>query len=193
MRWREGWSLRLPPLMRGGKRAIAAAACVALIGGTAACGEEKHTHVVEGEPLELGDFLIKVQITRFLNPSLPDDREYLEGQPAPPTGKDYLGVFMEIDNEGDEAVRLPTAEEIEVVDTTDAHYSPIESDSPFALPLGEAIEPGGEVPAVDTAASSGPIQGSFVLFLVDESVSENRPLELELEADGAKGTVELDI
>ena len=179
--------------MRGGKRAIAAALCVALLGGVAACGKEEHTHVVEGQPLELGELLIKVQITRFLNPALPDDREYLEGQPAPPTGKDYLAVFLEIDNEGDEEVRIPTAEEIEIVDTTGAHFSPIESDSPFALRLGEIIEPGGEVPSVDTAASSGPIQGSFVLFLVDESASENRPLELELEADGEEGTVELDI
>jgi hypothetical protein len=179
--------------MRGGKRAIAAAACVALIGGTAACGEEKETHVVEGEPIELGDLRINVQITRFLNPALPDDAEYLEGEPAPPTGQDYMGVFMEIENEGDEEVRLPTAEQIEIVDTTDARYSPVESESPFALPLGGIIEPGAEVPATDTAASSGPIQGSFVLFLVDQTVSENRPLELELEADGDKGTVELDI
>jgi hypothetical protein len=179
--------------MRGGYRAIAAALSVALILGVAACGEEEETHVVEGEPIELGDLLINVQITRFLNPSLPDDSEYLEGEPAPPTGKDYLGVFMEIENEGDESVEVPSAEEIEIIDTTGAAYEPIDSESPFALPLGEEIPGGAEIPATDTAASSGPIQGSFVLFLVDESVSENRPLELEIEADGKKGTVELDI
>jgi len=190
---RRGRSHRLPPLMRGGYRAIAAALCVALIGGVAACGEEEESHVVEGEPIELGDLRINVQITRFLNPALPDDGEYLEGEPAPPTGKDYLGVFMEIENEGDEPVRLPTVEEIEVIDTTGAVFRPIESESPFALPLGEEIPGNSEIPATDTAASSGPIQGSFLLFLLDESAAENRPLELEIEADGEKGTVELDI
>lgn len=193
MRLRRGRSLRLPPLMRGGHRAIAAALCVALVGGVAACGEEKETHVVEGEPIELGHLRINVQITRFLNPSLPDDGEYLEGRPAPPTGKDYLGVFMEIENEGDDPAGLPTAGQIEVIDTTGAVYRPVEVESPFALPLGEEIPGNSEIPATDTAASSGPIQGSFVLFLVEENVSENRPLELEIEAGGAKGTVELDI
>jgi hypothetical protein len=180
--------------MRGFQRAVAAATCVALIGGGAACGgESEESHVVEGEPIELGDLRVNVQITRFMNPALPDDGEYLQGQPPPPAGKDYLAVFMEIENEGDEPVRLPTAEEIEIVDTTDAVFHPIEADSPFALPLGEEIPGGSKVPAEDTAASSGPIQGSFVLFLLDEGASENRPLELEIEADGEKGTVELDI
>ena len=180
--------------MRGVHRAIAAALCVALIGGAAACGgEEQESHVVEGEPIELGDLRINVQITRFMNPALPDDGEYLVDEPEPPQGQDYLAVFMDIENEGDEDVRLPTAEQLEIVDTTGAVYHPIESESPFALPLGEEVSPGEEIPAVDTPASSGPIQGSFVLFLLDAAAAENRPLELEIEADGEKGTVELDI
>ena len=180
--------------MRGVHRAIAAALCAALIGVAGACGgEEEESHVVEGEPIELGDLRINVQITRFLNPALPDDGEYLEGQAPPSAGKDYLAVFMEIENESGDATRLPTAEQIEIVDTTGAVFHPIESESPFALPLGEEIPGDSEIPADDTAASSGPIQGSFVLFQLDEGASENRPLELELEADGEKGTVELDI
>jgi hypothetical protein len=177
----------------GSHRAIAACLCLALVGGVAACGEEEETHVVEGEPIELGHLRINVQITRFLNPALRDDSEYLLGQPPPPTGEDYLAVFMEIENESDEPAELPGAEDIEITDTTGATYRPIPVRSPFALPLGEEIPGGSEVPAADTAASSGPIQGSFVLFLVDESVSENRPLELQLEAGGEQGTVQLDI
>lgn len=179
--------------MRGSHRAIAAALCLALAGGIAACGEEEETHVVEGEPIELGDLEVNVQITRFLNPTLPDDSEYLEGQPPAPTGKDYMAVFLEIENNGDEPVSLPSAEQIEIVDTTDTRYSPLEVESPFALRLGAEIPADSEIPAPDTAASSGPIQGLFLLFLVDESSTENRPLELEIEADGEKGTVELDI
>ena len=180
--------------MRCVHRAIAAAICLALIAVVAACGgEQQESHVVEGEPIELGELRINVQLTRFMNPALPDDGEYLVGQPPPPPGKDYLAVFMGIENEGDDPVRLPTAEQLEIVDTTDAVFHPIESESPFALPLGEPVPGGGEIPATDTAAASGPIQGSFVLFLLDEAAAENRPLELEIEADGEKGTVELDI
>ena len=44
-----------------------------------------------------------VQITRFLNPDDAEDAEYLVGQPPPPPGKVYLGVFMVVTNETDDA------------------------------------------------------------------------------------------
>jgi hypothetical protein len=178
------------------------AGVAALSAGVAACGtEEEHEtsngkellFVVEGEPLELGDLHINVQLTRFLNPNDTEDSEYLEGLPEPPSGQDYLAVFMEIENEGDEDLRLPAATEIEVEDTTGKVFEPIETESVFALDLGGPIGAGGEAPAPDTAASSGPVQGSIVLFLVDRGVSENRPLELKILADGEEGLIELDI
>ena len=61
------------------------------------------------------------------------------------------------------------------------------------MPLGESLEDGGEIPEPDTASQSGPIQASIVIFLVDQGVCENRPLELEIEHDGETGNVELDI
>jgi len=179
--------------MRGGYRAIAAALCAALILAPAACGEEESTHVVEGEPIELGHLEINVQLTRFLNPTDAEDSEYLEGQQAAPAGEDYLAVFTRVENTGDETVRLPAATDFDVVDTSGAKFEALPSNSVFALPLSEELGGGKEVPGPDTAAASGPIQGSFVLFLLDTSAAENRPLELEITADGEKGTVELDI
>jgi hypothetical protein len=179
--------------MRGAYRAIAAGICAASIVAVGACGEEETTHVVEGEPIELGHLEINVQLTRFLNPTDPEDAEYLEGQSAPPQDEDYLAVFMRIANTGDETVRLPGAHQLEVVDTTGAKFEALPSNSVFALPLGEDLGPDKEVPGPDTAAQAGPIQGSFVLFLLDTAAAENRPLELEITADGEKGTVELDI
>lgn len=174
--------------------ALAAALAVAALGlGVAACGEEHESEVVEGEPIELGNLLLNVQLTRFLNPSDREDSEYLEGLPEPPPGKAYLGVFIEAENEGDEDVNLPTAEQMTVIDTTDQEYDPVESDSVFAFDFGETIPPDEAIPLPDTAAASGPIQGQVALFLVDQGVSENRPLELELSADGADGVIELDI
>ncbi len=118
--------------------ALAAALAVAALGlGLAACGEEHESEVVEGEPIELGNLHLNVQLTRFLNPSDREDAEYLEGLPEPPPGKAYLGVFIEAENEGDEDVTLPTAEQMKVIDTTGQEYDPVESDSVFAFDFGE--------------------------------------------------------
>ena len=53
---------------------------VALLAGVplAGCGEEEGQDALEsaeGEPLELGDLIYNVAITRFLNPSLTSDAE----------------------------------------------------------------------------------------------------------------------
>ena len=112
--------------------------------------------------------------------------------PSPP-GEAYLGVFIEAENEGDEDVTLPTAEQMKVIDTTGQEFEPVESESVFAFDFGESLPPGEEILLPDTAAASGPIEGPVALFLVDQGVSENRPLELELSADGADGVIELDI
>ena len=174
--------------------ALAAALAVAALAlGLAACGEEHESEVVEGEPLELGDLHLNVQLTRFLNPTDREDAEYLEGLPQTPPDEAYLGVFIEAENEGDEDVTLPTAEQMKVIDTTGQEYDPVESDSVFGFDFGETLPPGEAIPLPDTAAASGPIKGQVALFLVDQGVSENRPLELELSADGADGVIELDI
>jgi hypothetical protein len=178
---------------RTGALAIALSLAVVLV-GTAGCGEEEKKHVVEGEPLELSDLKLNVQITRFLNPSDREDGNYLAGQQVPPpAGQEYLGVFIEIDNEGSEDARLPTAADLSVVDTTGQAYEALDSDSPFALDLGGNIDAHSEVPAPDTPAASGPTQGSIVLYLVPSNVGENRPLELEISYRGEDGTIELDI
>jgi hypothetical protein len=170
--------------------------------GIAACGSEEETTtidgeeaevVVEGEPLELGELHFNVAITRFLNPDDVEDAEYLEGLPDPPPGEDYLAVFMSVENVGDDDLELPTAEQIKIVDITGAVHEPVETDSLFALELGASVPAGGEAPAEDTAAASGPVQGSFVLFRIPKAAQEDRPFELEMEADGELGVIELDL
>jgi hypothetical protein len=168
--------------------ALAAAAMFVL----AACGEEEEeTEVIEGEPVELGDVSYNVVTTRFLNPDDSQDAEYLEGQPEPEPGEQYLGSFMTVENEGDAAASLPT--HFEILDTTGASYETVESESAYALPLGKQLEGGESLPAPDTPAADGPIKASMVLFLVPDAVTENRPLELEIPSSEGDGTVELDI
>lgn len=181
----------LAPLM---SRRLAVAACllaVAVAGAVSACGEEETTHVIEGEPLELGELSYNVQLTRFLNPEDTEDAEYVVGQPPEPPGQSYLGVFLVIENESEE--EAVSASSYEVVDTQEQTFEPLETESPYALDIGATVPAEGELPPPNTTAQTGPIQGAMLLFLVDDSVTENRPLELEIGGGSETGTVELDI
>jgi hypothetical protein len=183
----------LAPLMSRRPLAILAALLAALALGAllAACGEEKETEVVEGEPLEVGELSYNIGLTRFLNPDDNEDAEYLVGQPPPDPGSSYLGVFLTIENETDEDLR--SAADYVVRDTLENEYLPIASESPFALEAGAVVPAEGALPLPDTTAQTGPNQGSMLIFLVDDTVAENRPLKLEIESEGESGEVILDI
>lgn len=169
---------------------------VALLAGgalLAGCGDhEVATEVVEGEPLELGELSYNVAITRFLNSDDVEDSEYLAGQPPEPAGKSYLGVFLAIRNHSEDEA-YPSADSYTVIDTTDAEFEPIESDNPYALQPGDTVPADGQLPLPDSSAFYGPTQGSLLLFLVDDGVSENRPLRLEIGSSLGDGEVLLDI
>jgi hypothetical protein len=166
-------------------------AAFALVGGLAACGEEEESEVAEGEPIEIAELSYNISLTRFLNPDDNEDAEYLVGQPPADPGFSYLGVFLTIENETDEP--LASAEDYVVRDTLENEYSPLESESPFALELGAEVPADGALPLPDTTAETGPNQGSLLIFLVDDAVSENRPLKIEIESEGELGEVILDI
>jgi hypothetical protein len=170
-------------------------AVLALVVPLAGCGDEEEGEVVEaveGEPLELGELLYNVSITRFLNPNITEDRAYLEGAPEEPLGKSYMGVFLQIKNETDE--ELSSADHYAVVDGSHRVYEPSDLETEYSLDVGALVPADGVIPAPDTVAAAGPTQGALLLFLVDDDVSEERPLELEVEdAVGNEGLIELDI
>lgn len=181
---------------------VALAVCLAaLAGGLAACGDEDPSGVagasvvneeaVEGEPLELGELTYNVQITRFLNPDDTEDSEYLRGQPPPPEGRSYLGVFVLIENETEDA--HPSATDYVVFDTLDQEYQVIESESPYALEIGAEVPAEGQIPIPNTTAATGPNHASLMVFLVDDTVSDNRPLRLEISSEDGSGDIILDI
>jgi hypothetical protein len=185
---------RLRALMRPGRKGALAVAFVLVLAGLAAgCGNNLGKEADEGIPIQLGDLKITVQETRFLNPAQPDDKVYLQGQPSPPPSKAYLGVFLTMHNEGDHAVSVPTVGQLSVVDTTGAAYPAVPSSTPFAAPLGAPLAGGGDIPAPDTPAANGPTQGALVLFLMNQGVTENRPLKLEITYAGETGEITLDI
>jgi hypothetical protein len=170
-----------------------AAALLALV-ALAGCGaDENETEVNEGEPLELGDLQFNVQITRYLNPFSPEDSQYLEGAPELEGQEQYLGVFMEISNEGDDDSEVP--EPFRIVDTRGNVYPQVMGlDNPFALVSGTPIPSDGQVPGVETAAANGTIEGSLILFRLPEGANEDRPLQLIVPGDGEEhGVIELDL
>jgi hypothetical protein len=155
------------------------------------------TAETEGIYLDVGGMKYQVQISRYMNPSDVEDRSYLLGLPAgvAPTGKEtWFGVFMRVENETDRA--LPAAKDFEIVDTQENVYRPIPIDTkanPFSYQGGE-VGPQSVYPLAESAAGSGPIQGSLILFKVKIESLQNRPLELHIIGSGGdKATVALDV
>jgi hypothetical protein len=183
----------LPPRMRPRPVAILISllAALALAGALSACGEEEETEVVEGEPVEVAELSYNIGLTRFLNPDDNEDAEYLVGLPEAKPGTSYLGVFLTIENETSEP--QASAHRYTVHDTLDTKYEPVESESPYALEVAAEVPPEGELPLPDTTAATGPNHGSLLIFLVDDEVSENRPLRLGVESSVGSGEVVLDI
>jgi len=157
------------------------------VGGTSIVAAE----AVEGEPLELGELGYNVGITRFLNPDDIKDAEYLVGQPDPEPGTGYLGVFLTIENESD--VERPSASSYTVIDTTEVEYEMVESESPYALEVGEAVPAESELPLPNTTAQTGPNHAALLIFVVGDAVSDNRPLVLEVDGFEGSGEIILDI
>ena len=184
----------LAPAMR--RRAAAMFTLILLAAFAAAiagCGgpEAVESEGIEGEPVEVSELEYNVQITRFLNPEDNEDAEYLAGEPPPPPGKLYLGVFMVVENDTDEAISSAT--DYTVTDTLENEYELVESESPYALEIGADVPADEQLPLPDTTPYAGFNKGSLLIFEVDDDVGENRPLRLEIRSADAEGEVTLDI
>jgi hypothetical protein len=157
-----------------------------------ACGYSSDSKdVVEGETVTLGDIHYTVIFSRYLNPNDNEDAGYLVGQPEPPAGSTYFGVFLEAQNEGDSNQKLPST--LTITDVTGKTYHVIPSKSEYALPLGGEVEPDEQVPVLDSTPQQGPIEGALALFLLDEAASNNRPLTLSIPGPEGPAEVTLDL
>jgi hypothetical protein len=167
-------------------------ALAAFVVALSACGYSSDSkHVKEGQSLELGELKYNVTFSRYLNPNDTEDAAYLVGQPEPPNGQSYFGIFFEVQNESDEPQTLPST--LSITDAEGNEYGVVPSESIFALPFKEEVAAEEQIPVLDTAAQQGPIEGSVAIFLLPEEASENRPLTLHIEGAGEKGEVTLDL
>ena len=128
-----------------------------------------------------------MQLSRFLNPTDVEDREYLVGLPpneAKPTGAEtWFGVWMRVKNYTDETLQ-PT-EQFVITDTEGNEYFPVKlpDTNPFAYNPGP-LPPHQVYPTPDSAAASGPIQGALILFKLKTESLQNRPLVLHIQQPG---------
>lgn len=157
-----------------------------------ACGYSSTTKdVVEGQPVKLGQVQYNVVFSRYLNPGDAEDSAYLVGQPPPPPGFTYFGVFFEVGNDDRVPQALPKS--LTIVDADHRVYDSIPSKSLYALPLGGKVEAEEKIPALDSTPQQGPIEGSLVLFRLPASASENRPLTLSIPGPEGPARVTLDL
>ena len=161
----------------------------------AACGnQEKRTEGEEGEYVHAGGAVYQVQLTRLLNPRQRPDSTLVRGQLTPPSGEQFLAVFLKIKNEGDKDYSPPR--DMKVVDTEGNQYLPLDAtQSGFGLDFGEKIAPDKTAPPPNSPAESGPNGAAMVLFRVKTtSATDNLPLELEIPTGPDKSSrVRLDV
>jgi hypothetical protein len=166
------------------------------------CGYEKATLAeTEGTYLDLGPMKYQVQISRWLNPSDPQDFEFFRGLPqgmstALPADEIWFGVFMRVENPTDRPQTM--ADRFDIEDTEGDKYEPVQLDQK-TNPL--VYRPGFQLPAVsvfpirDTLGDQSFAQGGLLLFKLKVGANQNRPLVLHISnTQGTyEGEVDLDV
>jgi hypothetical protein len=159
--------------------ALALSSC----GGSGGVGRSEEAQQ-EGAYVQFGELTYQVQLSRFLNPGDPEDKQYLQGlpqgiNPVLPGDETWFGVWMRVKNYSRHAAQ-PTSS-FTIVDTEDNEYRPVPltSTNPFVYtPI--MLQHAQVLPTPDTAQASGPIQGSLILFRLKTGSLQNRPLMLEI-------------
>jgi hypothetical protein len=182
---------------------LSAAALLAAL-ALAACGTAKQPTTQgdsEGSYIKAGSLVYQVEMSRELNASNVEDAEYLRGlaagTPRLAGDEEWFGVWLRVQNVTHRSA--PSASQFKIVDTTGAEYTPTPL-PPTNLFAYQSVSVQGDKgqpvqPDPNTAAGSGPINGSMLLFKLRTAVYANRPLELEITppGGGSPSSVVLDL
>jgi hypothetical protein len=184
------------------RRLLASLAAVAAALAITACGnkEPETLHGTnEGSYLDLGGMKYQVQISRLLNPASVEDKYYFAGVSAGdrrlPPGQEWFAIFVRVENDGEKAARAAT--DYVITDTQNTKFRPLSIGPQNAFAYrGGTLQPTDVLPAPDSPAGQGSIQGALLLFKIPTRNLENRPLELAIrsaDAPGKTATVDLDV
>lgn len=169
----------------------------------ASCGKEEydadHPQVAETEGiyLEVEGLKYQVQISKQLNPALPDDGPYLQGvfDPSEKLGDDevWFALFMRVENDGDDPAEM--ARDFIIRDTQETEYRPVQiSESNVWAYRPTTVEPKHLYPLPNSPAGERQPNGALLLFKVRRTSLDNRPLELTITGrEGEKAIVDLDV
>jgi hypothetical protein len=169
--------------------------------GLAACGKTNQPSSLEndGVYIQAGSLTYQLQVSRELNQYAVEDAQYLKGLPAGAgsvnAGQIWYGVFLWATNQTKQS--QVSTNNFDIVDTEGHHYYPLTVNpalNGYAW-TSQTLAPGAIEPAPDTTASFGPTQGGLLLFRLNDSVYDNRPLTLEIRGPSQQllGTVSLDL
>ena len=167
----------------------------------AGCGDKQEVVTeaeTEGVYIDVGGLTYQVQLSRFLNPGDVEDKQYLTGlpegiNPQLPGDEIWFGVWMRVKNYS--GGPLTPTNTFTIVDTEGNEFRPVPlaATNPFIFEPIE-LQHSQVLPTPDSAAASGPIQGSLILFRLKTDSLQNRPLKLEIEQGGATtGEIDLDL
>lgn len=184
-------------------RSLACLACAATLAlASAGCGQLTH-HVASAENngvyVNAGPITYQLQISRQLNQYSVEDSRYVAGVPRGQAslGPDQLwyGVFLDAKNQN--KISAPTTANFVILDTQGRRYYPIPLNpalNPYAW-SAQVLPPGGVQPTLDSTAYFGATQGQLLLFKLNLSVYDNRPLTLEIRGPQRQlwGTISLDL
>jgi hypothetical protein len=181
-------------------RKLVLLACVAVF--VAGCGNKTAITTVaetEGVYVDVAGLTYQVQLSRYLNPGDVEDKQYLQGLPSGvspqlPGDETWFGVWMRVKNYSDGP--LTPTDQFVITDTEGNKFEPVPLDAKTNVFVYDPalLQHSQVLPTPDSAASSGPIQGSLILFRLKTASLQNRPLVLSIEHEGGQGgEVDLDL
>ena len=179
------------------RRLLVALSVLVLAIGVSACGNKVgHPHSepnVDGSAssgfyVDAGPITYQVQLSRVLNPYDVEDKAYIRGVPqadlALSPAQLWFGVFVWAKNQSQRAAM--TSGRFTITDTAGAVYYPIPlNTAENALAWSPTLlRPQQTQPLADSPASTDLTQGAELLFKINDSAYSNRPLLLNIYAQG---------
>jgi hypothetical protein len=167
---------------------LCAAVCTV---GLSACFKKEPVHKSadnEGIYVQVGEVSYQVQLSRELNPSSTEDRSYLVGLPPltakPNAQEEWFAIWLRAENLGRKPAGMVS--DFSITDTQGNVYKPVALTAANELRYTPTTIPAHtSEPVPDSLASLSPTQGEELLFKINVSAYQNRPLTLHLLGSGS--------
>jgi hypothetical protein len=160
-------------------------AALALVG--AGCEKKESAYKeakTEGLYLRAGGLKYQIQLSRSLNPRIQPDLELLRGIPAsekaPGKTEEWFGVWIRVENDGTKPHF--SASQFEIEDSLGNKYEPVAikvKDNPLAY-QAQKLQPDHLIPEPDSMNGQVGTRGAFLLFKLNLTAYQNRPLEFTI-------------